>query len=373
VRAEQGRFNAGSKQVQRPEEPGQRVVLRAVILMGVESMAAARGDVVRQVVHIGDFITMQAELLQSGLVHSRLRFHGAEPPGEEPALELSKARELMEEVCFMEFAGIGEEINRCPAAHGGHQFPHRLDEGKDAGEGVEEFRTRDIAADEVERAGDEFLRREPAGFQVRRHPGEVSVDLRERARRAVRERLEGASVVESDEHVADVEEDGFGGHGQESWHGTGRIPGRIQEISLAADRAAAKLDASMTQPSGSPTPGSPSFSGWHRLVLAGAAAAALATLCWAGLQVRDARAEVHRLRQEPKPAPDADSSRPTEVERRLAESAAREKQHAADHAARVKELEGVIEFLRQENAAAQQTIERLSKLEAGVTREGGGQ
>lgn len=137
-------------------------------------------------------------------------------------------------------------------------------------------------------------------------------------------------------------------------------------------RRGGETGASMTQPSGSLPRSTSSFSGWHRLVLAGAAAVALATLCWAGLQVRDARAEIHRLRQEPKPAPAVDASRLTEVERRLAESAAREKQHAADHTARVKELESVIEFLRQENAAAQKTIERLTKPEAGVTREGGG-
>lgn len=120
----------------------------------------------------------------------------------------------------------------------------------------------------------------------------------------------------------------------------------------------------------SPTRSASTFAGWHRLVLAGAAAAALATLCWAGIQVRAARAEVHRLQQESKPG--LASPAPADGERRLTESAAPDKRLAAEHAAREKELERVIEFLRLENAAAQQTIERLSRVEAGAPPEGGG-
>jgi len=104
---------------------------------------------------------------------------------------------------------------------------------------------------------------------------------------------------------------------------------------------------------------SPRFSLTHRLVLAGAAAGAVMTLCWAALQVRAAKDEVRQLRVQP-PAWSAAPDRTGELARRLADAEARAGRAEAEAALRVAELEKVIEFLRQENAAAQQTIERLS-------------
>jgi hypothetical protein len=106
------------------------------------------------------------------------------------------------------------------------------------------------------------------------------------------------------------------------------------------------------------------LSGAHRLILAGSAAGALATLCWAALKVREANAENGQLRERlakipqhvPPPGSDA---RLAESNRRAAEAEAQRKQTSEQAAAREKELNGVIAFLRQEIAAAQQTIDRL--------------
>ena len=117
-----------------------------------------------------------------------------------------------------------------------------------------------------------------------------------------------------------------------------------------------------------PVPSTPSPTGIHRLILATSAAGALATLCWAALQVRSARAEVRRLqeqlamqppRTQPAPAP-SQSADTTDRDHRLATAETQQKQASDKFAAQVAELESVIAFLRQENTAAQQTIERLS-------------
>ena len=106
----------------------------------------------------------------------------------------------------------------------------------------------------------------------------------------------------------------------------------------------------------------------HRLVLAVGASAALLTLAWAGLKVRELQGEAHRLRQELDAARAAAPSlehkaRADELDRLLAEVAAGKQTDSSASAAREKELHGIIDFLRKENTAAQQTIERLSKLE----------
>ncbi len=127
-----------------------------------------------------------------------------------------------------------------------------------------------------------------------------------------------------------------------------------------------------TPPAAAPAP---SQTGIHRLVLAASAAGALATLCWAGLQLRAARSEVRRLQEQITALPPVQNSAPTPGEdaaalaRRLADSESQQKNAADKTAARVAELEGVIEFLRDENTAAQQTIERLGKLQAGPPAE----
>jgi hypothetical protein len=113
-----------------------------------------------------------------------------------------------------------------------------------------------------------------------------------------------------------------------------------------------------------PTAKSSHLSGAHRLILAGSAAGALATLCWAALKVREARAETGQLREQlalarnhlPSHEPDA---RVAESDRRAVEAEALHRQAKEQAAAREKELNGVITFLRQEIAAAQQMIERL--------------
>ena len=109
-----------------------------------------------------------------------------------------------------------------------------------------------------------------------------------------------------------------------------------------------------------------SQSGIHRLILAASAAGALATLCWAALQVRTARAEIRQLEErlaaqavrQPVPAPLSDADK-DDLARRLAAAESLHKQASDQSAARIAELENVISFLRQENTAAQQTIERL--------------
>ena len=112
----------------------------------------------------------------------------------------------------------------------------------------------------------------------------------------------------------------------------------------------------------------PSQTGIHRLILAASAAGALATLCWAGLQVRAARSEVRQLQetlagfspaQKPATPPRDDTA---DFARRLA-AESQQKQAAVKSASRVAELESVILFLREENTAAQKTIERLSSLQ----------
>ena len=121
-----------------------------------------------------------------------------------------------------------------------------------------------------------------------------------------------------------------------------------------------------TPPAAAPTP---SPTGIHRLILAASAAGALATLCWAGLQLRAARSEVRQLQEKlagmapaPNPAPPPGDST-ADLARRLAAAEAQQKQAADKSAARLAELESVIIVLRKENTAAQQTIERLSSLQ----------
>ena len=114
----------------------------------------------------------------------------------------------------------------------------------------------------------------------------------------------------------------------------------------------------------------PSQTGTHRLILAASAAGALATLCWAGLQLRAAKSEARQLqdqlavlsrsREAPESPPDSSAA---DLARRLAAADSLHKHLAEKAAARVTELENVIIFLRQENTAAQQTIERLSRPE----------
>src|SRR6187401_1939371 len=112
-----------------------------------------------------------------------------------------------------------------------------------------------------------------------------------------------------------------------------------------------------------------SHTGTHRLILAASAAGALATLCWAGLQLRAAKSEVRQAQEQlaelsrvkGAPAPPAADGSAADLARRLAAAESLQKHTADKAAARVKELEDVIIFLRQENTAAQQTIERLSR------------
>jgi hypothetical protein len=115
----------------------------------------------------------------------------------------------------------------------------------------------------------------------------------------------------------------------------------------------------------------PPASGAQRLVLAVSAAGAMVTLCWAALQVRAAKDEARLAREHslaaPAPAPPDLSEKVSDLERRLAQEQSRREQSAGDAAAQIKELEKVITFLRQENEAAQKTIERLSGLERGGT------
>lgn len=113
---------------------------------------------------------------------------------------------------------------------------------------------------------------------------------------------------------------------------------------------------------------------FQRLLAAILAAVVLATLCWAAIQVREQQAEARQWRGEAaalqlasrardtRPAADQ-SSRVAELERRLAAAGEAEKQAAARAQEREKELQDLITFLRQENTAAQQTIERLSALQ----------
>jgi hypothetical protein len=107
-------------------------------------------------------------------------------------------------------------------------------------------------------------------------------------------------------------------------------------------------------------PHAPAFSRTHRLVLAGAAAGAVMTLCWAALQVRAAKQELRQLRSGTSAVSPTASDRSAELERRLSELESRTRRTEAEAATRAAELETVIDFLRQENTAAQQTIERLS-------------
>ncbi len=119
------------------------------------------------------------------------------------------------------------------------------------------------------------------------------------------------------------------------------------------------MNALMDQPAAKTSLRPPAFSLTHRLVLAAAAAGTVMTLCWAALQVRAAKDELRQVRAA-QPAAPAAPDRTAELERRLAEAEARAQRAETESALRAAEMERIIDFLRQENAAAQQTIERLS-------------
>jgi len=128
--------------------------------------------------------------------------------------------------------------------------------------------------------------------------------------------------------------------------------------------------------SATPAPIRLSFSGTQRLVLAIAAAGAVVTLCWAALQVRTAKDEARQARENPPVSPatapvtaSGHSGALADLERRLAEEKSRSQLAATEAAARIGELEKVIAFLRQENEAAQKTIERLSGVDRVSTPE----
>lgn len=116
----------------------------------------------------------------------------------------------------------------------------------------------------------------------------------------------------------------------------------------------------------------------HPLLVVASVAGVLLTLAWAAIQVRESQLEAQRLREDlvavrnawraagaaARAVPVEDhGARAADLRRRLAEAEAQQKQAAEKSAAREKELDKVIEFLREENTAAQQTIERLSNPE----------
>ena len=122
------------------------------------------------------------------------------------------------------------------------------------------------------------------------------------------------------------------------------------------------------------TPPGPTAGG-SRLVMAGAAGLVLFSLGWAAIQVREHQSESRHLRDvlaaneqrqrargaAERAVPPAES--PAAVDRRVAEAEAAARLAAEKSAAREKELEGIIAFLREENTSAQATIERLSALQ----------
>jgi uncharacterized protein HemX len=109
----------------------------------------------------------------------------------------------------------------------------------------------------------------------------------------------------------------------------------------------------------------------QRLLLALVAACVLGALGWAAVQVQEAKSEVKGLKEDltvalrneraasaaARAVPVVDnSSKVADMERRLAEAEKAQKGAAAKE----KELNDVIVFLRKENTAAQETIQRLS-------------
>jgi hypothetical protein len=116
----------------------------------------------------------------------------------------------------------------------------------------------------------------------------------------------------------------------------------------------------------------------QRLLLVASAAAVLLALGWAALRILELETEVRTLQQDLAasrraerasgaaaraiPVVDHDGARVAELQRRVTAAETQHKQTAEKAAAREKELDGVIAFLRKEIEAAQQTIERLSSL-----------
>lgn len=109
----------------------------------------------------------------------------------------------------------------------------------------------------------------------------------------------------------------------------------------------------------------------QRLLLALAAACVFAALGWAAIQVQQANAETRGLKEDlavalrneraaaaaARAVPVIDySSKVADLERRVVEA---EKTHTQAKA-KEKELNEIIAFLKKENAAAQETIQRLS-------------
>ena len=125
------------------------------------------------------------------------------------------------------------------------------------------------------------------------------------------------------------------------------------------------------EPSAHPAPRRSALSGPQRLLLAVSAAGAVLTLCWAALQVRAAREESRQAREalqaKPSPppalpAPDL-SARVADLESQLRSELAKREHESKESGDRIRELEKVVTFLRQENEASQKTIERLSGVE----------
>jgi hypothetical protein len=109
----------------------------------------------------------------------------------------------------------------------------------------------------------------------------------------------------------------------------------------------------------------------QRLLLALVAACVLGALGWAAIQVQESKTEVRGLKEElaaalrnqraaeaaARAVPVIDySSKVADLERRVVDA---EKAHT-QAAAKEKELNDIIAFLKKENAAAQETIQRLS-------------
>lgn len=118
--------------------------------------------------------------------------------------------------------------------------------------------------------------------------------------------------------------------------------------------------------------------GMQRLVTAATASMVLVALAWAAMHVRAQQHEVQMLtaeltaaRRTERAAGAAGRAVPlgeiaahlAEMKRRLAEAEEQQKHAAGEFAARERELREIVDFLREENTAAQQAIERLSKPE----------
>jgi hypothetical protein len=188
------------------------VVLGQVVVMGDEAEAGGGFDVWEEVINVEGLCGVEVELFNSDLKNFGAGFGGFGRVGVDAALEEVEDGKLREEEVFMKAAGVGKEeegVGRGELLEGAGKGQVW---GEDIAPDLAEFGGRVFESDGVDGLGDEGLVVDLAVFK-----GEFEV------MEAVKQGVFGAigssgqaaggnAEVEADDDVADVAEDGGGGH-----------------------------------------------------------------------------------------------------------------------------------------------------------------